>query len=337
MIPVLVSVLMWLLVVSLLILRRGRAERSITYSAVTIAIAMTLNIDAVYVAVDRLFGGTNTVTLLADLLLMAGIFFLGRGVARAAEYKPRVVRIALGPAILSVALFGVVAAFALIDQGQTTTSFMLDLGAQPAAAAYSIIQFVYVGIVMTAMAVVAARQMAQSAGLQRVPSTLLLIGSLSGVALSVTVVCMDVAHVAGNLGLMSAVSVVYGPLFLATFIFLCMGLASQPAIRSALARFREGRTHEYVRQLTPTWQRANQIRPGMSQNDIAAFRVESSETQLHRQVVEIRDAVIDPRLPFELNEHERALIDDAEAHLLGRDVNAGRARRSHAAGSGATH
>ena len=32
-----VAVLMWLLVASLLILRRGRAERSITYAAIVIA------------------------------------------------------------------------------------------------------------------------------------------------------------------------------------------------------------------------------------------------------------------------------------------------------------
>jgi hypothetical protein len=48
-------------------------------------------------------------------------------------------------------------------------------------------------------------------------------------------------------------------------------------------------------------------RPGMSQSDGAACRVEIPERQLHRQVVEIRDAVIDPRVSFELNEHERAL------------------------------
>ena len=46
MIPVLVSALMWLLLACLLILRRGRGERSITYAALIIAIAMTLNIDS---------------------------------------------------------------------------------------------------------------------------------------------------------------------------------------------------------------------------------------------------------------------------------------------------
>ena len=46
---------------------------------------------------------------------------------------------------------------------------------------------------------------------------------------------------------------------------------------------------------------------------------EDSETQLHRQVVEVRDAVIDPRVSFELTDRERSLIDEAEAHLLGHE------------------
>jgi hypothetical protein len=323
-IPVLVSVLMWLLVASLLILRWGRADRSITYSAVTIAVSMTLNIDPVYVAVDDAFGGANIATLVADLALMVGIFFLGRGVARASEYQPRAVRIALGRTVLAVALVGVVFAFSLIDRGGTTTSFMLDLGAQPAAAAYSIIQFGYDGVVVAVMAVVAARQIAQSRGMQRLPSTLLLVGSLSGVALAATVLVMDVAHVAGNVGLMSTVSTIYGPLFLSTFLFLCLGLAGQPGVRWALARSRERRTHELVRQLTPTWRRAAQIRPGISQGDLAGLPLEDSEAQLHRQVVEIRDAAIDPRVCFKLNKQERVMVDDAEAHLLGQDPTEGR-------------
>ncbi len=78
MIQTLVAALMWVLVASLLILRRGRTDRSITYSALTIAIAMTLNVDAIYVVVDRVLGATNLATLLSDGLLMIGLFFLGR-------------------------------------------------------------------------------------------------------------------------------------------------------------------------------------------------------------------------------------------------------------------
>ena len=49
----------------------------------------------------------------------------------------------------------------------TTTNFMIDLGAQPAAAAYSMIQFTYYGIVVGTMAVLASRQYRLSAGVQR--------------------------------------------------------------------------------------------------------------------------------------------------------------------------
>ena len=79
MIQTLVATLMWALVASLLIFRRKRADRSVTYAAITIAIAMTLNVDAIYTAVDPLLGGTNIATLIADALLMTGLFFLGRG------------------------------------------------------------------------------------------------------------------------------------------------------------------------------------------------------------------------------------------------------------------
>ena len=127
--------------------------------------------------IDALLGGSNVATLIGDCALMVGIFFLGRGVMKAGEYQPGPVRIALGPAALLVALSGVVVAFLLIDRGATTTNFMIDLGAQPAAAAYSMIQFTYYGIVVGTMAVLASRQYRLSAGLQRLPAGSLVVGA----------------------------------------------------------------------------------------------------------------------------------------------------------------
>ena len=333
MIQVLVSVLMWLLVASLLIFRRGRADHSITYSAATIAVAMTLNIDTVYGWADPMLGGTNIVTLLADLALMIGIFFLGRGVAKASEYAPRAIKVVLGRTVLAIALAGVVAAFALIDRGETTTTFMLDYGAQPAAAAYSIIQYAYDGAIVTTMAVVATRQIGGSTGAARLPAVSLLIGSVIGCVLAVVIIVMDVAHLTGNLMLMSTLGVFYGPLFLLTFVFLCVGLAGQPAIRWARARARTVNTRTLVARVTPIWERANAVRPGMSQQQGGGFPGEDAEAQLHRQVVEIRDAVIDPRVTFELSAPERELLDGAEAHLMGRDVSphavAGHSKEAH--------
>lgn len=317
MIPVLVSTLMWILLISLLVVRRGREERTITYATLTIAVSMTLNVDPVYEALDRAVGGQNVVTLLADVALMIGVFFLGRGVMKASDRPARIVRIALGRTVLAAALVGSIVSFVFIDQRGTTTTFMLDLGDQPAAAAYSMIHFAYYGIVLAAMAVLAVNRIRVSHGSQRFPPTSLLIGSLLGLALSAVVIAMDVSHLLGNLDLMRSVSGVYGPLYLGTFIFLVLGFASQPILRSRQTHSRIRATEALIAELEPVWTRATTARPGISQSTDAAFRTAQPEAMLHREIVEIRDAVIDSRVSFELTEAERELLDRAEQHLVG--------------------
>lgn len=328
MIPVLASALMWLLLACLLILRRGRGERSITYAALIIAIAMTLNVDSIYVPLDGIVGGTNLVTLLADLALTVGVFFLGRGVLKASDHQPRSVQLALGTPALATALVCAIVAFFLIDRDSTTTNFMLDLGYQPAAAAYSVIHFAYYAIVLTAMAVLAARQLRVNQGVQLLPPASLVLGSVFGFALTVVVITMDLAHVGGNLDLMTAVSVAYNPLYLLTFLFLCFGFAGQPVARTLYARSREQATRALARQLEPLWARATAVRPGISQSEDSPFHADDGEALLHRQVVEIRDAMIDTRVSFEVSDDERGLVERAERHLLGAD-HGGAARRKN--------
>ncbi|WP_104201196.1 DUF6545 domain-containing protein [Cryobacterium sp. Y29] len=317
MIVVLVAAFMWLLVAALLILRRGRAERNITYAALTIAIAMTLNIDQAYRILDRYAGGTNLVTLVADATLMIGVFLLGRAVMRASEHQPRAAQLALGRFTLVAAVIGAIGTFLLIDRGITTTSFMLELGEQPAAAAYSMIQFSYYAIVLSAMAALAARQLRSSAGAQQLPPVSLLLGSICGVALSIVVITMDLAHVVRNLTLMTSVAVAYEPLHLLTFLLLSLGFAGQPAARTLQARSRDQNTRTLVHDLEPIWAAATMARPGISQIEQAAFNAADPETLLHRQVVEIRDAMIDTRVEFHVSAGDRELIERAERYLLG--------------------
>jgi len=314
---VIVAAAMWLLAASLLILRRGRAERNITYAALTIATAMTLNTDPVYRALDRLAGGDNLVTLVADVALMIGVFFLGRGVMKASEHQPKAVMLALGRDALATAILGAVVAFFLIELGSTTTNFMLELGDQPPAAVYSMIQFVYYGIVLSAMAVLAARQFRNSEGIQLLPPASLFIGSVLGVVLSIVVIAMDLAHVFHNLSLMTEIAITYEPLRLLAFLFLCLGFAGQPAARTLQARSRERSTRMLVDDLKPLWAEATRARPGISQNNQSAFPTDELDTLLHRQVVEIRDAMIDTRVQFRVGERDKELVERAERHLVG--------------------
>lgn len=123
---------------------------------------------------------------------------------------------------------------------------MLDLGGQHSAALYSMIHFVYYGIVLTAMAALAARQLRNEQGVQLVPPVSLPIGSILGVLLSVVVTAMDVAHVVGDLDPMTAVGIGYGPIDLLTYFFLCLGFAGQPSARTLQARSRERWTRMLV-------------------------------------------------------------------------------------------
>lgn len=61
------------------------------------------------------------------------------------------------------------------------------------------------------------------------------------------------------------------------------------------------------------------MRPGLSQADPLATNADDAEGRLHREIVEIRDAMIDPRITFDTNRAEIALLERAESHLLGRD------------------
>jgi hypothetical protein len=147
------------------------------------------------------------------------------------------------------------------------------------------------------------------------------------------VIVMDVAHISGNLKLMNAVGAAYGPLSLLAFVFLCAGFVGQPMVRYVRDRARRAQTAEMVRELEPLWRRATLVRPGLSGTNSLGSSLDDPEVRLHREIVEIRDAMIDPRISFEVTGPDRGLLERAEAHLLGavthgtRELVPGRAAR----------
>jgi len=313
----LVAVVMWVLVASLLILRRRRTDRSISYASITIAISMTFNVNDIYLDIDRLLGRSNLTTILGDALLMVGLSFLGRGVMKAGDYRPRLARIAVGRPALIVALAAVTICFCFIDRGTSTDAFMRDVGDQPAACVYSMTVFTYCAIVVFAMHILAISQWRANRGLMCIPAILLTYGSLAGLMLCAIVMVMDLAHVLGNMPLLDLARSFYGPLMLGSFVLLCSGFVAQPLTRLLRKRFRHVRTDVLLTQLEPIWRAANTLRPGLSNRPGIATLVDDPDALLHRRVVEIRDAMIDPRVHFTVAPCQRALIERAERHLLG--------------------
>ena len=136
MIQVLAATLMWGLVLCLLPGIRRRADHSIVVAAVTIAAALTLNVDRVYSAGDALLGGRNVLDLGANILMVVGIYFLSRGILRAAD--PEDVPSGherLGIAVLGLVIAGLIVCFSLIA-GERFFGLVGALFAVPIAAVF---------------------------------------------------------------------------------------------------------------------------------------------------------------------------------------------------------
>ena len=138
MIQVFAAAVIWGLVLCLLPSMRRRSDHSIMVAAVTIATALTLNVDTIYLEGDRLLGGRNVLDLVANILMVVGIYFLSRAILRAADPDETMDRRNRGGlALLGLVVVALILSFSLVDAPRTSTSFMKDFGGQWAAAAYS--------------------------------------------------------------------------------------------------------------------------------------------------------------------------------------------------------
>lgn len=312
MVELIVSALMWALVVVLVVFRRARKERSVLYAAITIATTMLLNNDTLYFIVDGWFGGRDIVHLLSALTLMVGVFYLAQGLSRASGHPSLSgwpARIALWTALTVTT----VAFFLIPNRGGTTESFMRVYGEYPAAAVYSSTQYVYFLYVFTALGLYAISTIRDSTyAREKIAGGLLLAGSVCTLALSVTVIGMNIADLVGGPTAAEAWRPWYYVLQIGTFLFLTAGLATAPIVRWVGQSRRDRQVKRYLSRLAPLWQEAVAARPSPGLESDTS----DNEDRLHRRIVEIRDAAMDRRNGFELTAEDRRLLAEAEDQLL---------------------
>lgn len=317
MIQVTIAALMWCVVAGALLPGVRGGERSVLAAALCIAVSLTLNIDVLYRMTDRALGGANHAELVADLMLMAGVSFLLRGLSRTTGLAAsRGERRARGAAA-GVAAAAVTVLFLLIRAPHTSTRFMLDYGAEPAAAAYSIVQFTYVGAAMSRLAVICLRHAPEHPHrLERGSFRVLAAGAFGVCLLSADIIGMDIAHVTAHLMTMRAVSALYEPVYVGAAVLLAAGYCL-PAVRGAVRSLRdERRSRELAAALLPTWRRTagsdDALR--LTASTARMVRAGGAEGALHRMVVEIRDACL--QHGDQLSSVEEQLLDAAERQLL---------------------
>lgn len=322
-----IALALWVLVGALAIGTRRRTDQSILYAAIMIAVSLTLNVDAVYFATDGLLGGRNYADLPANLLLLLGVYFLSRAILRASSPSracttDRPFRIG---AIMAASLM--VVSFVFIDAPQTSGSFMQDFGNQPAAAAYSLIQFTYLGIVVALTGTICLR----FAGRMSTPARRLgfrIVGAGCGAAVLtvLSVVGMDLAHVFGTMSLLALFASAYDVLNLAAILLLCLGLSLPPILGWVTKRIDRRKLRGVLPDLTRIWHdvsaqhvelgdETHRHTPGVASRDV--------DTVVHRTLVEIRDALLfDPSVRDRLTDEDLALLTATETHIGAQSASA---------------
>lgn len=321
MIQIVAAALIWLLVICLLPGIRLRRDHNVIKAAITISVALTLNIDQVYLGIDSVLGGRNFVDLLANVSMVVGIYFLSRAIIRAATPDETLEkRDTPGLILLSVVIVGLAASFSAIVTLGSSTRFMVDYGDQWSAAVYSSVQFIYIGYVVSVTGVTCFRFRGDmSRPYFRTAFTCIGVGCSLAVLLVLLVLVMDVLHLQGRLDAMRAVSPIYDAAVIAAMAFLCVGLAIPPVARRVLRRKESVTEEELVSGLSKIWEKTTKKRQDVRLvRDTEVTSQQDQAQKLHRMLVEVQDALlVEPGMGSSLDIQDLNVLNAVESYLAG--------------------
>ncbi|MET3173818.1 UNVERIFIED_ORG: hypothetical protein ABIB52_001656 [Arthrobacter sp. UYCu721] len=318
MIQAVTAIVIWALVLCLLPGVRTRKDHSILVAAVAIAAALSLNVDAIYIVGDASIGGHNLLDLCANIAMVVGIYFLSQAILRAVELNDSPVRKdRAGLLILGLVSGGLVLAFLGIEAPLSSTRFMLDYGDQLAAALYSAIQFLYIGVVVSVTGYVCFRfRRRMAASYFRVAFILIEVGCALALMVVFAVLGMDIAHLVGDLSTMAILALVYDASFVGAMVFLCAGLALPPVARRIVQRKQVRTRARLLDDLTSTWEKTTAARKDARLAAPAEVidGGDAATRRLHRMLVETQDALL-------MDPAAAKLLDEADVHTLTRTEN----------------
>ncbi|WP_320536129.1 hypothetical protein [Pseudarthrobacter sp. IC2-21] len=320
MIQEIAAAVIWCLALCLVPDLRRRKDKSILVAAVTIATALTLNVDRIYVAGDRVLGSRNLLDLIANIFMVIGIYFLSRAILRAADVSETGdAHNRAGLWVLAAVVGALIVSFSLVDASRTSTAFMRDFGGQWPAAAYSGVQFLYIGVVVAITGITCFRFRGEMARPYfRVAFMLIGLGCALAVVMVLAVLGMDVLHLMGDLEAMTRLSYIYDSALVGAMVFLCAGLALPPVARRLERRSDARAAAVLVERLAGLWERSTSSRSEirLDSAQTAIDRHDAPRRRLHRMLVEIQDALfVDPHLARSLSLNDLDVLREAEQHL----------------------
>ncbi|SMQ66983.1 hypothetical protein SAMN06295909_1391 [Plantibacter sp. VKM Ac-1784] len=302
---------MWTLMLVLAITARRRTSQRSLVATVLMAVAQTMNIDAVYLAVDALLPIANLTMLLGDVVRVAGVAVLVTAIGASTGVPHSRTRVSTygGAATAGVAM---IVSFIFIDAPLATGSFMITYGDQFAAAVFNAAQMGFIAIFTGISSWHIARTLLVIDDKWFRGSLLcLLLGAYSAVGFGLAAIFMDVAHLIGAIPAMQAGGRVYDLLLTTAVLLLCVGFMLLPIARRLSACRRSAHVGELARDVDAIWRR---IVPAETR-EREGFDHDDPEMLLHRQLIEIEDALLAENARTVLASEEQATVEAAQSWM----------------------
>ena len=313
--------LLWALVVAKTITRRPHASNVMLWCAVVFALSFSTDVGELFQPLDRFLGGWNITNIAGHLLFSTGVYLLSRSVITAAlpHKAERVERWNRG--LLGVVLLAQLATFSKVETTGSTDRFSVTYGTQDAALWYAMVEIVYTILVLGITALVALVHLGKfRAGRYRVGMLLTAIGCVLATATEITGIEYVLQIHSGTIGALSWFALQHDLLFALAALTLVTGFAV-PSVAGWVRRwFRHHEARAKLVALRPIWKEAT-----LGRQTIDLDESTPPSQQLHRMVVEIRDASrVDPEVARRLQERfdyqVEQTIEDSERFLAGHHV-----------------
>ncbi|SDH42263.1 DUF6545 domain-containing protein [Microbacterium sp. 77mftsu3.1] len=299
----------------LLFLARGKTPRKrFLRAAIVITGAVAVkSVDFIFRTVDDLLGGYDYIHLLSGITMLLGVHILTLALASLAEWTPPSRRLMWG--VMTVAAIGLVISFWQVPSRHTSVmNLMGGYGENLAAASFAVVlhavlAYVSLALFATTRSIVSRHD---DTG-DWVAGILLYVAALTCLTVCGAALIGNLAALFDWHGVTTAAISFYNAAAWVTCIALALGLVASPVIHWVSDTRRARAIAAHLSALTPLWNTATSRRPSLQ----LEVRRTPSEARLHRRLVEIYDAALDPRSGFRLSREETAQMAAAERVLRG--------------------
>lgn len=314
----LIAGLLWALTVAKVLTRRRGQSQVMLWCSFVFAASFSTDIGQLFQPIDSMLGGWNSTNIGGHLLFSLGVYLLARSVVAAGAPKHARWIDGWSRLLLGAVMAAQVTSFAFVRTSGPSAHFSLAYGNQDAALWYALVEIFYAIVVLGTTGIIALvhsgrmRSWRYGWGMRFISlgCALALATEASGIESVVRI------HDDTTAGL-SVFSRQHDILFGLAGATLVLGFGL-PSVTGWIIRTR--RRREAVRRieiLRPIWETAT-----ASRRSIGPGRTASASLQLHRMVVEIRDAtLVDPEVLKTIRERfgseAESRLDESERFLSG--------------------